>query len=627
MESSKRRNLVFELDHQEKIKTYLHPKKRSMWSILRRMYQPIVKDKPFLIAHIIYAVLGGLIPVISVFIIKFIISSIERINIQTVENISDASSLIVDIGLYILAFLALSVITSQLESRVFYKFMYIRMQSLKDALLKLTKIELGFAENSMFLNEVSKANNAVEGNNSGLEGIYHEVYGVGKSVTAFIFLSIILVKVHVLIPVIALLSVFLLTISENAYKRYMEGLEPEFQKVERKLSNLNDKAQDFNYGKDIRIFKMHHLFDRFNKKFLASYSLLLKKLRIKYATTSIMKALSIAVLDGLILYLVGLEYIHNKLSASSLLMIISIILVYSLQIVEITRVIGYVYKESVSVSYLYDLMDADLEIKGGSKKNIEDRPSLVFEDVWFKYPLSDNWVLKGLNLEIEYGEKIAIVGVNGVGKTTLVNLITGLYQPQKGRILFGGVDLLELSQDRINELISVVLQQYEPLAFKIKENIALTKENIDEQRVIDSLKKVNLMDKVESYKNGIDSYMLRIIEDEGVVFSGGENQKLSIARALYKKGTKLIILDEPTAALDALAEEKIYTELKELTNDESMIFISHRLASTRFLDKIVLINEGKVEQIGTHNELLRADGLYKEMYEKQASYYERGKDE
>ncbi len=198
MESSKRRNLVFELDSPEKIKAYLHSNKRNMLNILYRMFQPVKKDKLLVLSHIIYAILGGLIPVISVFIIKFIISSIEQMDKVAVESLSDASPLIFDIGMYILAFLILSVITSQLESRYFYKFMHIRMEILKDELLKLSKIELGFAENSMFLNEVSKANNATDGNNVGIEGIYHEIYGVSKSVVAFIILSIILIRVHAL---------------------------------------------------------------------------------------------------------------------------------------------------------------------------------------------------------------------------------------------------------------------------------------------------------------------------------------------------------------------------------------------------------------------------------------------
>ena len=169
-------------------------------------------------------------------------------------------------------------------------------------------------------------------------------------------------------------------------------------------------------------------------------------------------------------------------------------------------------------------------------------------------------------------------------------LVTGLYQPTEGKILINGVDAATLPQEQLFSLFGVVFQEVQPLALTIAENVAATDTDIDREGVIESLKKAGLWEKVYSLPKGIDSPMLKVIEEDGVVLSGGENQKLSIARALYRKGTRMMIMDEPTAALDALAEEKIYREFDEILSGKTALFISHRLASTRFCDRIALLD-------------------------------------
>jgi len=226
-----------------------------------------------------------------------------------------------------------------------------------------------------------------------------------------------------------------------------------------------------------------------------------------------------------------------------------------------------------------------------------------------------------LNLYIPAGEKCALVGVNGAGKTTLVKLITGLYQPAEGQVLVNGVDAATIPQEEIFSLFGVVFQEVQPLALTIAENVAASDTGIDRDRVIECLKQAGLWEKVSKLPKGIDSPMLKVIQDDGVVLSGGENQKLSIARALYREGTRMMIMDEPTAALDALAEEKIYREFDEILSGKTALFISHRLASTRFCDRIVLLDGGRIVQQGTHEELLKEDGLYQKMFTAQSKYY------
>ena len=254
---------------------------------------------------------------------------------------------------------------------------------------------------------------------------------------------------------------------------------------------------------------------------------------------------------------------------------------------------------------------------------VSDSPIKVeFKDVSFHYPNSEQMVFEHLNLIIEPSQKVALVGVNGAGKTTLVKLITGLYRPTSGQILINDVDYTMFPMKDLQQLFGVVFQDVNPLAVTVKENVAASKIDINEERVQKVLEMVGLWPKINEFENNMDTMLLKIIDENGIVLSGGENQKLMIARALYREKTKMMIMDEPTAALDAIAEEKIYTEFNSIMSGKTALFISHRLASTRFCDYIILLNGGNIEEIGTHDELIEANNLYADMFKTQGKYYQ-----
>ena len=184
------------------------------------------------------------------------------------------------------------------------------------------------------------------------------------------------------------------------------------------------------------------------------------------------------------------------------------------------------------------------------------------------------------------------------------------------------MDAATIPQEQLYSLFGVVFQEVQPLALTIAENVAAADTDIDRDRVVENLKKAGLWEKVSSLPKGIDSPMLKVIEEDGVVLSGGENQKLAIARALYREGARMMIMDEPTAALDALAEERIYREFDAILSGKTALFISHRLASTRFCDRIILLNGGRIAQQGTHDELMEEEGLYRTMFLTQGKYYQ-----
>jgi|LSQX01.2.fsa_nt_gb ABC-type multidrug transport system fused ATPase/permease subunit len=254
----------------------------------------------------------------------------------------------------------------------------------------------------------------------------------------------------------------------------------------------------------------------------------------------------------------------------------------------------------------------------------EDRPCAIeFCHVSFCYGESEGDVISDLNLKIKAGEKLAIVCVNGAGKTTLVKLLCGLYRPRLGEIKINSVNIGQMDRDTLYDLFSAVFQEPLMLPFSIAENVSLKlSEETDRAKVLGALNASGLGGYVEKLPKGIDSPMLKVMEEEGVVLSGGQQQMLLLARALYKDAP-ILLLDEPTVALDPIAESDMYEKYHALTSGKTAVYISHRLGSTRFCDKIVYLNEGNIAEEGSHEELMRRNGEYARVFEIQSHYYQK----
>ena len=246
------------------------------------------------------------------------------------------------------------------------------------------------------------------------------------------------------------------------------------------------------------------------------------------------------------------------------------------------------------------------------------------EHVSYRYPGSDADSLKDINLTIHPGEKLAVVGLNGAGKTTLVKLICGLLDPTEGTVLLNGTDLREFDRDSVYALYSVVFQDFCILPMTLAENIS--QGPVDENRVRECLSRADLLEKVESLPCGLDSRMCREVFEDAVEFSGGETQRLMLARAIYKEAPA-VLLDEPTAALDPIAEHQMYLRYSQLTEGRTSVYISHRLASTRFCDRVIYLEDGRITEEGTHDSLMAERGTYYKLFEIQSQYYRAGKEE
>ena len=275
------------------------------------------------------------------------------------------------------------------------------------------------------------------------------------------------------------------------------------------------------------------------------------------------------------------------------------------------------------IAYFRELFDYPCRYNHGQGCGLPAAPvKIEFKDVWYKYDGAKDYTLKGITMTLEAGGSLALVGVNGAGKTTLIKLLCGLYTPTKGEILVGGRRISEYNIDEYYSLISAVFQKTEMTAFTIFEFVASSdlERSGAREGAIAAMKAAEIWDKIKSLPGGMDTHLQKGIYDDGVDLSGGEMQKLYLARAIYKNGS-ILVLDEPTAALDPIAENNIYLQYRSLTAGKTSIYISHRLASTRFCDRIALLEDGQIRESGTHEELMRGNGPYANMFEVQSKYY------
>lgn len=292
---------------------------------------------------------------------------------------------------------------------------------------------------------------------------------------------------------------------------------------------------------------------------------------------------------------------------------------------ELMKCIGMMRINSSFLDTVFELLDTPNTMYQGSlttEKRSDIQYDVEFRDVSFKYPGSEAYALRHVNMKFKVGSRLAVVGMNGSGKTTFIKLLCRLYDPTEGEILLNGINIRKYRYDDYMKIFSVVFQDFQLLALPLGQNVAAS-QTYDAARVLDCLNKAGFGEKLAKMPHGLDTYLYKSVDTEGVDVSGGEAQKIAIARALYKD-SPFIILDEPTAALDPIAEAEIYSKFDEIAGDKTAVYISHRLSSCKFCDEIAVFDSGSVIQQGTHSDLLADEsGKYFELWNAQAQYYKK----
>ncbi|MEG1874006.1 MAG: ABC transporter ATP-binding protein [Angelakisella sp.] len=397
----------------------------------------------------------------------------------------------------------------------------------------------------------------------------------------------------------------------------------ELAHCDRRADYCYKTSSDFAYGKDARLYRMQNSLLANYRKQTQAWVTVLGLIKNREFTLGFLSLFTLLLSDAAT-YLVLIVLVVRGMSLADFSMYLAATVSLSAYLTAFSESLATLLNEMQYVSDFYSFEDADLGEQGGGYIAAKlESLKIEFKNMSFRYPNTEKFIFQNLNLTIAPGEKLAIVGINGAGKSTLVKLMCGLFDPTEGELLLNGVPVGQYNKKYLYSLYSVVFQEPVMLAFSIQQNVACCAKDIDEDRVRDCLQQAGLWEKVSSLPKGMNQPMLKIIEDDGIELSGGQTQKLAIARALYRQGAA-VIMDEPTAALDALAEAEIYQQFDRLVQGKTAIYISHRLASTRFCDHIALFDNDGLKEYGTHDELMAANGSYCEMFTVQGRYYREG---
>ena len=330
-----------------------------------------------------------------------------------------------------------------------------------------------------------------------------------------------------------------------------------------------------------------------------------------------------SILTGIVYVFVCLKAWAGAFGVGSVTQYVGAVTALSKSVSTLIECIGALKENVPYMRTTYEFLDIPNSMYQGSlttEKRSDRQYEVEFKDVSFKYPGSDLWALRHVNMRFKVGKRLAIVGENGSGKTTFIKLLCRLYDPQEGQILLNGIDIRKYRYDDYMNIFSVVFQDFQLICQPLGANVAGSME-YDRERVLKALIDAGFGDRLASMEKGLDTMLYKDLSEDGVDISGGEAQKIAIARALYKDAP-FIILDEPTAALDPIAEAEIYSKFNDIAGDKTAIYISHRLSSCKFCDEIAVFHEGAVIQHGTHTELVADEsGKYHELWNAQAQYY------
>ncbi len=490
--------------------------------------------------------------------------------------------------------------------------------------LKLARTSYPNMENQKVLDEAEKAQMTANSNNKATEASWRTLTGLLQSMLGFAIYLLLFYSVEPVLLVVTLSTAAIgyfvnIRTSEWGYRHREE--EAEFA---RRAEYLTKQAENHKALKDIRIFGMERwLGDIYDATIRLYRDFTVRGERVYFLgdlTDLVMSILR----NGIAYFYLIHKVLNEGLSAAEFLLYFTAVSGFTNWITGILSGFFELHKFSLDLNCLrcFLELDEDFHFEDGEKlePDVTKAYEIELRDVTFRYPGAEQDTLKNINLKIRPGEKLAVVGLNGAGKTTLVKLICGFYDPTEGAVLLNGEDIRKFDRRDYYRHFSAVFQDFSVLHTTIAENVAQDFENFDEAKMERALSDADLKTRIEALPNGMHTHVGRSLYEDGIEFSGGETQRLMLARALYKNAP-IIVLDEPTAALDPISEHNLYMKYNDLTKSRTSVYISHRLASTRFCDRILYLADGVIAEEGTHESLLLKKGKYADLFEIQSQYY------
>lgn len=590
---------------------------QNSWFMIKLAWQS--KEKKVIFLGGLSVLLAVALNLINLYITPTILAAIE--------SHAPVAQLILTIGGFVLGSMLVSAMTGYIEANVIYGRISIRTEVIKLLNHKAATTSYPNISDDGFHSLLAKSTESVNGNNAATEAIWNTLTMLATNILGFIVYLVLFGAVQPILILVILATTVVgyfinIRLNDYEYRHKEEAAAPI-----RHINYISGQVQETRVAKDIRLFGLRPWLTALYDKAMSTYTAFHRKAQSVYIWGKIADLVFAFLRNGLAyVYLIGLV-IRNDLDISTFLLLFTAAGGFTEWIVGILDGFNTLYKHSQNISIIRDCLEYSepFTFEGGTPIAPEKGKDYQIElqDVSFRYPGAECDTLSHINITLHAGEKLAVVGLNGAGKTTLIKLICGFLDPASGQVLLNGQDIRTYNRADYYTLFSAVFQSFSLLAGTIATNVAQDDDNIDMERVKECVQKAGLHDKIESLPDTYHTYLNREVYDNAIMLSGGETQRLMLARALYKDAP-FIILDEPTAALDPIAEADIYQKYNELTFGRSSVYISHRLASTRFCDRIIMLADAGICEEGTHDQLLQQQGKYAELYEVQSRYYKEG---
>ena len=575
-------------------------------------------DKSYVLLQIGLTPLGALTSVVAAYLPKIVL--------DCVESRSEISDLLIKVGVMSAVLIVFSYLQGVLQNKSWTGRMLAR-----DILLHrlICNKVMSMDYNNYTYNETrvlrEKAWNAIHGWDGSVARFIELNCTAASSFFGFSAFTAIIVDCNPWFIPILILCYGISMLGWMIFQKWKDKMKDKVAEIFLRLHYVTYRSKDFSNAKDVRIYNMSDfLMKKIDKHLDDANGWNILRNNGHYFNCMLEDVFKFGVSIAAYIYLIHLK-LNSDMTLGDFSLYFGAITGFGQWLARLVDSLSEIISGAHNVSDFRSFLDIEDKMNKGKGEKLpcgNELPCAIeLKNLTFSYDEAEKPSVDNLSLKINKGERIAVVGVNGAGKSTLVKLICGLFIPQDGQVLINGVDSRLFNRDEYYELFSTLFQDCSLLPATVAKNIALCEENkIDRDRLRECMRLAGILDKVESLPQKENTLLVREVHEGAVAFSGGELQRLLLARALYKDAP-IIILDEPTAALDPIAENDMYLKYSELTKDKTAIYISHRLSSTRFCDRIILLDDAKIAETGTHEELLALGGKYAEMFETQSKYY------
>lgn len=570
----------------------------------------------------------SLIRIPAIIVLPAITALIPKIMIDCINQNVSIKKMSIYIALVSICIAFFSWISPYMYEKVFGASQIIKKKYSILLFKKTMEMDYSILESYDGKEKLEKAKIFTEGYNPSSSYFCNAIVMLITNVLGIVSYAALLIRINFMIIlfilITCLLEFFYIIYFEKKRRMFIDK-ESKFNVVYKYFLNI---SHNVSAAKDIRVFQFTSLFKKILKKTSDSHIKLLNKYTQQSNRVSLSRGIISMIRDAITYIYLTYLLVNQKLSISNYVFYFGIITGFSSWLIGIAEQ----YKELLFCSNCCNCYRdfINLGIRQGQKTfdktviNSTKSPLIEIKNLSYKYDNSEEYVLSNLNFTINPGENIAIVGENGAGKTTFIKILMNLYSIPKKSIFFNGQDVTTINEKEYNHFFSTIFQEYYFFPMSIAENICLCeKSDINYEYLYSVLKQLGLYEKIMSLPQKLDTKMIKKVYADAIDFSGGEKQKLLIARALYRN-SPILILDEPTASLDPISENSLYEKYGELSQNKTTIFVSHRLSSTMFCDKIMLLKNGKIIEKGTHEELMIKKGDYYRMFNMQSYYYKNG---